>query len=97
MSFHRPHSPYDPPQRVLDTVNGSRIRHPHYSVDDWDTKFATASECGPSHADAWCGRMEAKDLETTRRSYYASVQFVDEWVGSVVQVCMHGLGAACEE
>ncbi|EGD73403.1 ADP ribosylation factor [Salpingoeca rosetta] len=52
VSFHRPHSPYDPPQRVINQVQ-SRGLPPLYVGDTWDDIYADDLEnCGPQLADA---------------------------------------------
>jgi hypothetical protein len=62
VSFHRPHSPYDPPQRFIDRTPLSSLR-PVYTCgkDDplgWDSVFSDNSNgCGPQNLDAWCGAM----------------------------------------
>jgi hypothetical protein len=33
---------------------------------------------------AWCGLMPSAEQELGRRSYYANVAFIDEWVGKVM-------------
>ena len=39
VSFHRPHSPYDPPQRVIDKVKGRGLPPIHVG-NKWDNIFA---------------------------------------------------------
>ena len=46
LSFHRPHSPYDPPQRLLDAVQYDAIPPPARSVDGWSAHFATCDQRG---------------------------------------------------
>jgi hypothetical protein len=41
-SFHRPHSPYDPPQRLIDQVDPDLMQDVVYG-NDWDNKFKNAS------------------------------------------------------
>lgn len=84
VSFHRPHSPYDPPPRVLNATLPSSL--PPVSVGaPWDARFKGPSQwCGPSDADAWCGAMPEEAFETSRRAYLASVKFMDEQLGTVL-------------
>jgi hypothetical protein len=84
-SFHRPHSPYDPPLRVLNSVPASALP-PLRVSGNWDRRF-TDNEwgCGPEDPDAWCGSMPAARLEVSKRSYYASIQFVDEQIGEIIK------------
>ena len=84
VSWHRPHSPYDPPGRLLNTTPASQLP-PMFSGSGWDDKYAGPSKwCGPSDADAWCGEMPPDVVETSRRAYLASVKFVDEHVGALL-------------
>eukprot|EP00927_Polykrikos_kofoidii_P062626 TRINITY_DN57425_c0_g1_i1.p1 TRINITY_DN57425_c0_g1~~TRINITY_DN57425_c0_g1_i1.p1 ORF type:complete len:588 (+),score=47.09 TRINITY_DN57425_c0_g1_i1:75-1838(+) len=99
VSFHRPHSPYDPPARVLDTVRAEDLppvklckgaTSPGSTSDDhgdnWCLRFRGHSG-DPSGCgstpDAWCGEMPVNDTTLSRRAYTASVNFVDEWVGRI--------------
>ncbi len=89
ISFHRPHSPYDPPQRVLDKVLPSDVGLPKTAgPDGWDTRFrgkvGDRPGCGPSNLDAWCGEMPNADAMLSRRAYRASVMFVDEQIGKIL-------------
>jgi arylsulfatase A-like enzyme len=34
--------------------------------------------------DAWCGEMPEDLTSVSRRAYYASIEFVDEWIGSII-------------
>jgi arylsulfatase len=83
VSFHRPHSPYDPPERLLNATPASMLPPVHVS-GTWDAKFADPQWCGPKNDDAWCGEMPPDTLTVSRRAYRASVRFVDEWVGHIV-------------
>ena len=75
-SFHRPHSPYDPPQRFIDATPLSSLR-PVYTCAKgdplgWDEVFSNnspGSGCGPQNLDAWCGAMPANDSAFARRWY----------------------------
>eukprot|EP00050_Salpingoeca_kvevrii_P011924 m.18977 g.18977 ORF g.18977 m.18977 type:complete len:686 (+) comp3710_c0_seq2:3-2060(+) len=88
ISFHRPHSPYDPPPRVFNAVRGRIIPVPAVS-DTWDKRFRGLPEdppgCGPWSDDAWCGLMPHNETVLTRQAYYASVTFVDEWIGHILR------------
>ena len=83
VSFHRPHSPYDPPERLLNSTPASMLPPVHVS-GTWDAKFADPQWCGPTNDDAWCGDMPTDKLTVSRRAYRASVRFVDEWVGHIM-------------
>eukprot|EP01062_Namystynia_karyoxenos_P022380 TRINITY_DN18574_c0_g1_i1.p1 TRINITY_DN18574_c0_g1~~TRINITY_DN18574_c0_g1_i1.p1 ORF type:complete len:561 (+),score=130.00 TRINITY_DN18574_c0_g1_i1:75-1685(+) len=92
VSFHRPHSPYDPPQRVLDKFAATKLPAIITSPKGgWDERFIGGAGhppgCGPTN-DAWCGLMPAADADFTRRAYYASVAFVDEQVAKIYQALL---------
>jgi len=100
VSFHRPHSPYDPPQRLLDAVRAEELRPVRLCPgaeasriapaggEDWCLQFRGAPGdppgCGPSSPDAWCGMMPENETTLSRRAYAANVNFVDEWVGHIL-------------
>lgn len=83
VSFHRPHSPYDPPARLFNaTINQT---YPAQFESDWDEIYKGPShECGPQFQQAWCGLMPSDQNAITRRAYHASITFVDEWIGNVL-------------
>jgi arylsulfatase len=84
VSWHRPHSPYDPPKRLLDATPASELP-PVYRGSAWDARYEGPNTfCGPANADAWCGRMPEAEFELTRRAYAANVKFMDEELGKVV-------------
>ena len=88
LSFHRPHSPYDPPQRLFDLVkyvSPPILCDPHHPLA-WDLRFKTSPECGPRNPDAWCGNMPLEQLYAGKHGYAANVRFVDEWIGKVLRV-----------
>lgn len=96
VSFHRPHSPYDPPERLLNATPASALP-PQHVGGNWDSVFRGGEGdppgCGPSDNDAWCGEMPADTAEVGRRAYYANIAFVDEWVGAVLDALdAKGLG-----
>jgi arylsulfatase A-like enzyme len=88
VSFHRPHSPYDPPARLLDATPASELPRVHIA-GTWDAVYSggagAPSGCAPS-PDAWCGALTpAADFELGRRAYRASIKFVDEQIGGIVR------------
>ena len=88
VSFHRPHSPYDPPARVLNATSASMLPTVQLAEDGWDRVFhggeGYPSGCGPHDPQAWCGLMPQAEQQLARRSYYANVAFIDEWVGKIL-------------
>lgn len=82
VSFARPHSPYDPPRRVLDMYDGVAVPAP--AKGEWSAetgKDVTDPEAYPEAAFAQFGDSYAVN---SRRHYYAAVTFVDEQVGRII-------------
>lgn len=82
VSFARPHSPYDPPKRLLDkyaTIDIPRPVHASWSdsigagIDPNADKTAPFGNFGDDYA------------VNTRRHYYAAITFIDEQVGRIVE------------
>ena len=93
ISFHRPHSPYDPPQRVLDKIPGDALSPIQVCEDSdpvtpgsdggWCDRFRGGQNdpigCENTEA-AWCGLRPENETILSRRAYLASVAFVDEQI-----------------
>lgn len=94
VSFHRPHSPYDPPSRVLGAVGD--VAQPVYASDGWDRTAAGVCDASKVDfvdvptpdvdSDIWCGAVGADRVEASRRAYVGSVEFVDESLGPVLDL-----------
>lgn len=78
LSFARPHSPYDPPQRWFDFYKDRAVETPW--VGDWCGGYADR----PMTADAPFGDFGTAHALHSRRHYNAAVSFVDEQIGRVV-------------
>jgi len=78
VSFARPHSPYDPPQRFLDLYREEDMPAP--SRGDWCGRFADR----PETPDAAFGDFGTSRARSARRAYYGNVSFIDEQVGIIV-------------
>lgn len=79
VSFARPHSPYDPPQRYLDLYKDAEIPEP--AIGEWAEKFADY----PKSKDAAFGDYGKEHALDSRRHYYAAISFIDDQVGRVIQ------------
>ncbi len=79
VSFARPHSPYDPPQRWMDAYRDAAIPAP--AVGDWASPNVPRNT---ERDDLWRGKLSAEETRTARQAYYGSVGFVDEQVGRIV-------------
>ncbi|MCC7234609.1 MAG: arylsulfatase [Bryobacterales bacterium] len=78
VSFARPHSPYDPPQRWMDRF---RDGVPAPVVAPWAKRFEERNSAGD---DIWHGRVSSEETRTARQAYYGSVGFVDEQIGRIL-------------
>lgn len=79
ISFARPHSPYDPPQRFLELYGDRKIPEP--AVGDWDNEYKTAN----SASDAAWGDFGVEHAINSRKHYYASITFIDEQIGLIIK------------
>ncbi|MDZ4857768.1 MAG: arylsulfatase [Candidatus Hydrogenedentes bacterium] len=79
VSFARPHSPWDPPQRWWDRYAETDL--PKARVGKWAEKYAQPGEDFP---DYWHGDMGADTVRTARQGYYGSISFVDEQIGRIL-------------
>lgn len=82
VSFARPHSPYDPPQRFVDMYEEKNIPVP--VVGDW------CKACMPNlepekNPDAYMGNFGVEYACNSRKYYYASITFIDEQVGRIIE------------
>ena len=94
VSFHRPHQPYDPPERVLRNLLDTSARIAIPALGNWDSQFAGGAECtagqrrycgGSCGYLSYCGRLEPAELLQTRAAYLASLSFVDEQAGRLLK------------
>lgn len=79
VSFARPHSPYDPPQRYLDKYKGVDIPEP--VIGDWCHYLDTVQ----GDASAAFSNFGKEHAIESRRHYYANITFIDDMVGEIIQ------------
>jgi arylsulfatase len=79
VSFIRPHSPYDPPQRFLRLYDDAAI--PGAQVGQWAARYAGRSDSGN---EPWHGDFGLRQVRESRQGYYGSVSHVDEQVGRIL-------------
>lgn len=86
VSFARPHSPYDPPKRLLDEYAQREVPAPW--VGEWCQDKAYAQQVDPTTAskDAPFGNFGEAYAQESRRHYYANVTFIDEEIGKLIQL-----------
>lgn len=83
VSFARPHSPYDPPQRLLDEYEEKEMPAPY--IGDWCSKYATPLDPQKADKDAPFANFGAEYAKNSRKYYYANVTFIDEEIGKIMQ------------
>ena len=83
VSFARPHSPYDPPQRLLDEYEEKEIPVPY--IGDWCGKYATQLDPVKADKDAPFANFGTEYAKNSRKYYYANVTFIDEEIGKIIQ------------
>ncbi len=81
VSFARPHSPYDPPQRFLDEVDRASV--PEAAVGAW-SELAFGDFHEPEQHQAARNNLGTELTMDARRGYAANIAFVDEQVGRIV-------------
>jgi arylsulfatase A-like enzyme len=81
VSFIRPHSPYDPPERFFRMYEKENL--PEAAVADWAKHFEPRSS---DKDDLWHGKLSAQEIRESRQGYYGAVSFVDEQVGRILEV-----------
>ncbi len=80
VSFIRPHSPYDPPERFMKMYQDAAI--PEARVGNW----AARNEARNSEKnDIWRGRLSAVGIRRSRQGYYGSVSHTDEQIGRILE------------
>ena len=81
VSFARPHSPYDPPQRFFDMYKDADL--PKATVGAWAERHAQRGKTLPP--DTWRGDLGAEQVRRSRQGYYGSVSFLDEEIGRILE------------
>lgn len=82
VSFARPHSPYDPPQRFMDLYKDRQMPTAH--LGDWSEKMY-GSFTKPTPDTLARGNLGAQQVNHSRQGYYGSVSFIDEQVGRILE------------
>ncbi|MDR0714703.1 MAG: arylsulfatase [Bacteroidales bacterium] len=82
VSFARPHSPYDPPQRYLDMYRNAEIPAP--VIGDWCGKYGEKTDPAAASKDAPWGNFGEEYSKNSRRHYYANITFIDDQIGEII-------------
>jgi len=80
VSFARPHSPYDPPQRWWDRYEEASLPRP--TIGAWAAKFKPRNS---ERDDIWHGDIGESLTRRARVGYSGSVSFVDEQIGRILE------------
>lgn len=80
VSFERPHSPYDPPQRFWKKYQDANL--PRAMTGDWAKRYAPRSGAG---YEIWHGDLGEQQVRESRQGYYGNVSFVDEQIGRILE------------
>ena len=80
VSFARPHSPYDAPQRWMDFYADKDI--PKARTGAWAERYREPSD---DSFNIWHGDMGAEQVRASRQGYYGSVSFIDEQIGTLLE------------
>jgi len=84
VSFQRPHCPYDPPQRWYKAYQ--EVDPPKPSIGDWaEKKYGITDGTFATDVNASHGVFPPAEITESRRSYAASISFMDEQLGSVLE------------
>jgi arylsulfatase A-like enzyme len=81
VSFERPHSPYDPPQRFWKQYQDRNL--PPAKAGNWAKRYAPRS--GPGY-EIWHGNLGEQQVRESRQGYYGNVSFVDDQIGRILEV-----------
>ena len=79
VSFARPHSPYDAPERFWQRYREADL--PRANVGAWAKRYAPRSS---DATDIWHGDLGPAQVRKSRQGYYGSVTFVDEQIGRIL-------------
>lgn len=82
VSFARPHSPYDPPQRYLDMYKNATIPAPF--IGDWCSDLSEPLDPVKAKPDAAFGNFGTEYAKNSRRHYYANITFIDDQIGHII-------------
>lgn len=83
VSFARPHSPYDPPERVLKMYENVAI--PPAAHGEWSKDIGANLTDPAKNKEAAFGQFPDDYVDRSRRHYYASITFIDEQIGRIVE------------
>ncbi len=78
VSFARPHSPYDPPERWFRAYRDAPVPAP--AVGKWADRHRERNNAG---FEIWRGDLGVEQARHSRQGYYGAVSFIDEQIGRI--------------
>ncbi len=85
VAFHRPHPPFDPPQRWLDFYKNREI--PEATVGEWaEEKYGQYDQTPPPEQQRSNprGNFGNQIVRESREGYLAAISFLDEQIGHII-------------
>ena len=82
VSFARPHSPYDPPQRFVDMYDGRTVPAP--STGTWEAEEWRIPKDPSSDKSAFIGNFGQEYACNSKKYYFANITFIDEQIGRII-------------
>ncbi len=81
VSFERPHSPYDPPQRFWDIYNDREMPDAHVGEwsEEWYGDFTNQNPYTLAR-----GNLGPQQIRRSRQGYYGSISFIDYQFGRIL-------------
>ena len=80
VSFIRPHSPYDPPERFMKMYQDAAL--PEARVGKWAAKYTRRNN---DRTDIWRGQLSREEIRRSRQGYYGCVSHVDYQIGRILE------------
>ncbi len=80
VSFIRPHSPYDPPERFMRMYADAEL--PSARAGKWAARYEQRNS---ARDDIWRGKLGGAEIRRSRQGYYGSISFVDEQIGRILE------------
>src|SRR4051812_34134477 len=80
VSFIRPHSPYDPPERFMRMYAEAEL--PAARAGKWAARYEQRNS---ARDDIWRGKLRPDEIRRSRQGYYGSISHVDEQIGRILE------------
>ncbi|MFI3295662.1 MAG: arylsulfatase [Rikenellaceae bacterium] len=85
VSYARPHSPYDPPARFMEMYDSLEVAEPLVpAIGEWEPESWRAQTDPTKNPSAAVGNFGEEYAKNSRRHYNASITFIDEQFGHII-------------